>query len=125
MTSYIINPSTLYWFNVLSSLKDLATVLACFCGVGTAACAFVWVYNYIEWIEYERERHKKYAHAGRRATISLGIVTIVLIAAAIFLPSQETSVEILITQNLTHENINWTVSQVKEIVDYIVKSLGR
>lgn len=123
MTTYVINPSTLYWFNVLSSLKELTTVLACFCGVGTAACAFVWVYNYTEWIEYERERHKKYAHAGRRATISLGIATIVLIAAAIFLPSQETSVEILVAQTLTHENINWTVGQVKEIVDYIVKAL--
>jgi len=125
MTNYIINPSTFYWFNVLSSLKELTTVLACFCGVGTAACVAVWIYNYTEWIEYERERYKKYAHAGRRATIGLGIATIVLIAAAIFLPSKETSVEILITQNLTHENINWTVGQVKEIVDYVVKNLGR
>ena len=125
MTNYIINPSTFYWFSVLSSLKDLVTVLACFCGVGTGVCAFMWIYNYIQWVEYERERYKKYWHTGKHATISLGIVTCILIAAAIFLPSQETSVEILVARTLTHENINWTVGQVKEIVDYVVKSLGR
>lgn len=122
---YIINPSTFYWFNVLSSLKDLTIVFACFSGVGTAACIFIWVYNYTQWIEYERERYKKYMHTSKRATIGLGIVTIILIAAAIFLPDKETSVEILAARTLTHDNVNWTVAQVKEIVDYVVKSLGR
>ena len=125
MTSYVINPSTFYWFNVLSSLKELTTVLACFCGVGTVVCIGIWIYNYTEWVEYECERYKEYARTSRRATIGLGIVTFILIAAAIFLPSQETSIEILVARTLTHENINWTVGQVKEIVDYVVKSLGR
>lgn len=125
MTNYIINPSTFYWFNVLSSLKDFTTVLACFCGVGTAVCTIVWIYNYTEWIEYECERYKEYARISRRATIGLGIVTFISIIAAIFLPDKETSVEILVARTLTHDNVNWTIAQIKEIVDYVVKNLGR
>lgn len=122
---YIINPSTFYWFNVLNSLKDFTTVLACFCGVGAIACAFIWAYNYTQWIEYERERYKEYARSSRRATISLGIITFVLIMAAIFLPDKETSIEILAARTLTHDNVNWTLAQIKEVIDYVTKNLGK
>lgn len=125
MTNYIINPSTFYWFNVFSGLKEFTTVFACFCIVGTAACIGIWIYNYTQWIEYERERYKKYARMGKCATIGLGIASIILVAAAIFLPDKETSVEILVAQTLTHDNVNWTIAQVKEIIDYVIKNLGR
>ena len=125
MTSYIINPSTFYWLNVLSNLNELAIGLACFCSIGTVICIFIWVGNYAQWMTYELERYKKYMCISKRATIGLGIASFILIAAAIFLPDKTTSVEILVARTLTHDNVNWTIAQIKEIVDYIVKSLGR
>lgn len=122
---YIINPSTFYWFSVLSSLKTFATVVACFGSVGTALLIFFWIYNYTEAVEFECSINQRYARILRNASIWVGILTIVCILAAIFLPSREASVEISLTQVLTRDNINWTVGQVKEIVDYVVKSLGR
>ena len=51
------------------------------------------------------------------------IVGGVLVLISIFIPRKQTSVEMLVAKTATFDNVNWTVQQVKEIIDYIVSAL--
>lgn len=123
MNNYIIDPSVFYWLHTLSDLKTLATVLAIFLNIGTLVLAGMWIYNYFEFEEYELDRYKHSYALCRRLTFSVGIVGILCLFAAIFLPDAQTSTEMLVARTATYDNVNWTVEQVKEVIDYIVKAL--
>ena len=123
MNNYIIDPSVFYWLHTLSDLKTLATVLAVFLNIGTLVLAGMWIYNYFEFAEYELDRNKHYYVLCRRLTFIVGIVGILCLLAAVFLPDVQTSTEMLVARTATYDNVNWTVEQVKEVIDYIVKAL--
>lgn len=122
-TNYIINPSIFYWIHTLSDLKTLAITLGVFLAIGTVVMIGCWIYNYAEFIEYERDCYKHYYTLFRRLTFMLGIPGILCILAAVFLPDAQTSVEMLVARTATYDNVSWTVDQVKEVIDYIVKAL--
>ena len=48
---------------------------------------------------------------------------LIFVLISIFVPGKTTSVEMLVAKTATFDNVNWTVQQVKEIIDYIVVSL--
>lgn len=123
MANYIIDPSVFYWLHTLSDLKTLATVLAIFLNIGTLILAGMWIYNYCEFAEYELDRNKHSYAIYRRLTFTVGIIGILCLFAAVFLPDVQTSTEMLIARTATYDNVNWTVDQVKEVIDYIVKAL--
>lgn len=121
--NYIINPQVFYWIQVLSILQ---TVFALF-GVTFAIAAICLLIGYIcNKSEYERGGYKDnkcYMQACRKwmaITIPIGIV---LIMASIFIPGKTTSIEMLIARTATFDNVNWSVQQIKEIVDYIVSAM--
>ena len=122
-TNYIINPSVFYWIQVLSDLEIVSAMLGIFLMIGAVITIGYWIYNYIEFIEYERDSYKHYCTLCRRLTFILGILGILCILAAIFLPDKQTSVEMLVARTATYDNVSWTVDQVKEVIDYIVKAL--
>lgn len=122
-TNYIIDPSVFYWIHTFSDLKTLSTVLAVALIIGTVIVASCWIYNYFEFMEYELNRYKRYYMLCRRLTFILGIPGILCLLAAIFLPDIQTSIEMLVARTATYDNVSWTVEQVKEVIDYIVKSL--
>ena len=123
MNNYIIDPSVFYWLHTLSDLKTLATVLAISLIISTFVLAGMWIYNYCEFEEYELDRHKHYYAICRRLTFAVGIIGILCLLAAVFLPDVQTSTEMLVARTATYDNVNWTVDQVKEVIDYIVKAL--
>lgn len=71
--------------------------------------------------EYEEE--KEYIAAIRKWLAVTAVTGAVLCAISIFIPSKQTSVEMLVARTATFDNVNWTIDQVKEIVDYIIKAL--
>lgn len=123
MNNYIIDPSVFYWLHTLSDLKTLATVLAISLIISTFVLAGMWIYNYCEFEEYELDRYKHYYAICRRLTFTIGIIGILCLLAAVFLPDVQTSTEMLVARTATYDNVNWTVDQVKEVIDYIVKAL--
>lgn len=123
MNNYIIDPSVFYWLHTLSDLKTLATVLAISLIISTFVLAGMWIYNYCEFEEYELDRNKHYYVLCRRLTFTIGIIGILCLLAAVFLPDVQTSTEMLVARTATYDNVNWTVDQVKEVIDYIVKAL--
>lgn len=122
-TNYIINPSVFYWIQILSNLEIITTIFGIFLTLGAIIVAGAWAYNYFEFIEYESDSYKRYYMFCRRLTFMLGIPGILCILAAVFLPDAQTSVEMLVARTATYDNVSWTVDQVKEVIDYIVKAL--
>ena len=121
--NYIIDPSVFYWIHALSDLKTLSIVLAVFLIMGAAVAVCCWIYNYFEFVDCELNRYKRYYMLSRRLTFILGIPGFLCLLAAIFLPDVQTSIEMLVARTATYDNVSWTVDQVKEVIDYIVKAL--
>ena len=123
MTKYLINPSVFYWINVLGILQ---TVFAIFGSILVAACiGFVcgYFYHHKEYKIYERDDNKPYIIICKRWAIVTGLIGIFLICLSIFLPGKSTSIEMLIAKTATFDNMEWSVQQIKELVDYIVTAI--
>jgi len=46
-----------------------------------------------------------------------------MIIFSIFIPGKTTSVEMLIAKTATFDNVNLSVQQIKDVVDYIVQAI--
>jgi len=122
MTNYIVDPQIFYWMNIFGILQ---TVFAVFGAVFAAVfVGFTFGYIYNSW-EAKRgyESNLFYKKECKKWAIITGIIGLPLITVAIFIPGKTTSIEMLVAKTATFDNVNWTVQQVKEVVDYIVYAL--
>ena len=122
MTNYVIDPKVFYWMNVLGILQ---TVLAVFGGACVAAffCLVAgWIYNSCE-VKRGYDQNLAYLKACKRWAIVTGIVGFILVTVSIFIPGRTTSIEMIIAKAATFDNVNWTVQQVKDVVDYVVQAI--
>ena len=143
MNNYIIDPSVFYWINVLAIVQTVFGILGGFTLTGGTIMLVYYIMSLNELKEptkpqedvcgyernhYERELKeyqdeiKKLKHV-KKWMILLLITGITLVVVAIFIPGKTTSVEMLVAKTATFDNVNWTVQQVKEIIDYITSSL--
>ena len=123
MQNFIIDPQVFYWINVLGIMQ---TVLAIFGAINICvAIGFIiaWVYNHVQYTAYDCEDNKEYAAICKKISIITGLIGTIMIVLSIFIPGKTTSIEMLVAKTATFDNVNWTVQQVKEVVDYIVKAL--
>lgn len=124
MTNYIIDPAVFYWINVLATTQTVFAIVGVFLMLAAIGFAAGWIYNWYQTVEYEHhEESKKYMRMCRVGTFLTLLPGIVLILLSIFIPSKQTGVEMLVAKTATFENVDWTVQQVKEIIDYIVSAL--
>lgn len=122
MENYVINPQVFYWINVLSILQTVIAIIG-----GVLITAFIclvagWIYN-AALARNGYENSKDYMKVCRSWAIVTGIIGFVLIVASIFIPGRTTSIEMLIAKTATFDNVNWSVQQVKDVVDYIVHAI--
>ena len=142
MTNYIIDPAVFYWINVLSIIQTVCVVIGGACLLGFI-CFLIWYVCTVggvdkpeksdddsryskESYEHDMKRYNEYLQELYRIKKYMMITLIVggfLVLISIFIPSKQTSVEMLIARTATFDNVDWTVQQVKEIVDYIVNAL--
>ena len=142
MTNYIIDPAVFYWINVLSIIQTVCAVIG-----GFALTAFIALFITFlckrYWLSepekpdkdsrYDVERYQRemriYENDLKDLRMTKKYMVIALVAGglmilvSIFIPSKQTSVEMLIARTATFDNVNWTAQQVKEIIDYIVSAL--
>lgn len=121
MNNYIIDPAIFYWINTLGLLQTVMSVISFFLGVGFIICLVGFIYNTSEAEEYTE--NERYAKVFKKWMIVSGIICVICMAAAIFIPGKTTSIEMLIAKTATFDNVNWSVQQVKEIVDYVVNAV--
>ena len=143
MTNYIIEPDVFYWINVLSLMQTALAVIG-----GFMLTAFIALFatslckryglsepekpdkdSRYDMERYQREmRYYENDLKDLRMIKKYMMITLVagslMVLVSIFIPGKQTSVEMLVARTATFDNVDWTVQQVKEIIDYIVSALN-
>ena len=122
MENYVINPQVFYWINVFSILQIVFAVIGGLSTAGFVGLVIAWVYNAAQ-AKNGYEDNEEYMKVCKTWAIVTGIIGFILITASIFIPGRTTSIEMLIAKTATFDNVNWTVQQVKDLVDYIVHAI--
>lgn len=144
MSNYIIDPSVFYWMNVLSVLQTVLAVIGSLILATCVGCCTAYIYKKIDLgappedpgdnaQHYDQERYKAHLRQYeedreailylRKCMISTLVIGTVIVVTSIFIPSKQTSIEMFVARTATFENVDWSVQQVKEIIDYIVTAL--
>ena len=118
---YIINPSWFYWLNV----ADSALVFLCsICGVSALCFIGSLIARGICADEYApKESKEKMRKITRKITRISLIAFLVSGFIAIFIPSKNTLIEMMIAKTATYDNVSWTIEQVKQAVDYVISAI--
>ena len=122
MINYVIDPQVFYWMNVLGIVQTILGVIGGVCAAAFVCLLIGWIYNSLV-VKKGYESNLFFLKEFRKWAIITGIVGFVLGTAAIFIPGRTTSIEMMIAKAATFDNVNWTVQQVKDVVDYIVKAI--
>ena len=144
MTNYIIDPAVFYWINVLSIIQTVCGIIGALALIGCITLTICFLCqkpgvrepvkpeNYVT-SDYAKERYKEAIERYNDDLMDLKflkkyvlitlIVGVVLVIISIFVPGKQTSIEMLVAKTATFDNVDWTVQQVKEVIDYIVQSL--
>lgn len=123
--NYFIDPSVFYWINVLAGAQTLFGVFGGITLIGGVAFIVGAIYNkyqIIYWGEKssDNKQYLKVCTRGARICMTIGIL---LFLGFVFFPDKETSMQMLVAKTATFDNVNWTVAQVKEVIDYIVTAI--
>lgn len=123
MQNSIIDPQVFYWINVLESIKHVTTFSGVLFAIGFVLLVIGWIYNAVEVERGGYESNLLYMKTCKKWAIVTGAIDLILITASILIPGRTTSIEMLVAKTVTFDNVNWTVQQVKEVVDYIVQAI--
>lgn len=122
--NYIINPSWFYWLNVVDGLRTAFTAASIVFGVVEVTMTIITCMHYFQGKDYGKDDPDyKMAKALIKPLIITGIVTLVSIIAAVFIPSRETLIEMQVAKFVTYENAELGIDAVKSIIDYIINAI--
>lgn len=116
--SYYINPIWFYLVSVSESLKFLFTAIAI---VGAVMGLGIYVCYTIDMDEEEATEDVESMRRRGKRIILCAMVSVIL---AIFIPSEKVCIEMLIASQVTRENAEVTVNEVKEVVDYVIDKIN-
>lgn len=108
--NYIINPSWFYWVNVLTALNIVCFVFAIISGI---ILAIIIIGSTIDLCFDDF----------KKLVVICAIVFAISVLGAIFIPTEETILKIMIAKYATKENLSMTVEGIKSAVDYIVNAM--
>lgn len=113
---YIINPSWFYWIEVADYIKGCAIVAAVILLIAAIVLAIV-AKTDDDFMEHEDAKKK-------RKVMAICLVALALFSVVgIFVPSKQTLIEMMIAKTATHDNVSWTIEQVKQAVDYVISAI--
>lgn len=128
--NYIIDPNVFYWVNTLNYIKIFFGVLGGILIVAFGFAIVAYIYNWEESIRYgidaypeTHEKQKKYMKISRNAAIICGIFGFLFLIVCLFIPDKETGIQMLVAKMATFDNVDWTTTQIKEMIDYIVNAI--
>lgn len=108
--NYIVNPSWFYWANVLTALNIVCFVLSIVSGIILAIVVIG------SMVDLCFDDTKKFV-------VICAIVFAISVLGAIFIPTEETMLKIIIAKYATKENLSMTFEGIKSAVDYIVNAM--
>jgi hypothetical protein len=115
--NYIIDPKLIYWISVASSIKTLIMSIGI---IALGVCVLVLiVYIASDYAYDDKEEVKTKLKSMFRATI----LSIFAIFISAFIPSKETSVEMIVASKVATESVQATKEEIYEIIDYTVEKI--
>lgn len=109
----IINPWLFYAVNFLVNLQDVCSIVLIACGVAIAFHAFNGL------IDEDEEKLK----ANKKTKKRLLVVSLSMLIVITFIPAKETCYQMMISSQVTDENIQSAEDVIKKSVDYIFEKL--
>lgn len=113
---YIINPAWFYWIEVADTTKAISIIAIV---VLLIACVVLAIIAGMDRSLGDYTEAKVLLSACSKCFIFLAVSTLV----CIFIPSKKTLMEMQIARLATRSNVELTIAQVKEIVDYIINAM--
>lgn len=121
MSTPIINPWIIYLISLCHNLKFISIIAICITVVAVVIIGLSWAFDEDDYCDEEdakaiRQYYMKW----------IKIPAIVLICSLVFgivLPTEKTCYTMLVTSQLTEENIHNVGNNAKEVVDYIFEKI--
>lgn len=121
MNAPIINPWVIYLINLCDNIKTLSIIAICITVVAVVIIGLSWGFEEYDCCDEEdtkaiRQYYMKW----------IKIPTVVLICSLVFnaaLPTEKTCYTMLVSSQLTEENIHNVGDNAKEVVDYIFEKI--
>ena len=123
MSGSIINPMDLYWIGTLDAFDTFSLAMAVVLCIVFVSLIIGAIYN-ADMMTYCKD-NARYYRMCKTCSIVCGILFLVFVSSAIFIPDKRTMIEMTIAKYATHENIKLTTDGIKEVVDYIVNAIGQ
>lgn len=108
----IIDPKIFYFAHLFQNIRSLSFII-----IGLLSVALVVILADC-CMQEDIKNLKIFIHNKK-----IILILIISVLSLLFIPSKDTMITMLISQNITTDNINSVKGQVFEIVDYIVKNL--
>ena len=109
---YYINPIWFYFIGLCDDIIEIATIISALCTVG----AFVGYLLRLAGFEEVTEN--------KIPVKLMAIIGIISLAVSLIVPSSTTVKEMMIASVITHENVDTTIEDVKELIDYTIEKAG-
>lgn len=127
---YIINPMWFYWLGLADIAKNICIALFIVSLTTTVIFSCMAIQKQNDAEEYKDSGSKysitcRYSYGiFKKAAITSGIVCFLSMTGAIFIPTKETLIYIMVARQATYTNIGLTVDAIKEAVDYVVQAIS-
>lgn len=109
---YYINPIWFYFIGLCDDIIEIATIISALCIIGA-------------FIGYLLKSAGFEEDTGNKLPINLlAIIGIISIAISLIVPNSTTVKEMMIASVVTHENVDATIEDVKELIDYTIEKAG-
>ena len=115
---YIINPAWVYWLNVFDGLKTFSIAFA----ILSFVTLVVIIICYLVEIDYKSDARKLTIY--KRWILLTFVFSIAFMLISIFVPNKQTMIEMQVASVATKTNAEWTVEQLKGVVDYIFERIN-
>lgn len=113
MNEYIINPRWFYWVSIAEELKTLCAMAIL---VGVIVMVLALIFAACDCFD------EKQGFIRKLLVVSISIL-VVSIIGAVFIPSKETLISMMVAKYATHENIQIGIETIKDIVNYIIEGI--
>lgn len=108
---YYINPIWFYFIGLCDNVIELTSIIS-------ILCMIVGITGYLlRLADFENETHK----IPIKLIAIIGIISLIISLAV---PSSATVKEMMVASVVTHENVDTTIEDVKELIDYTIEKAG-
>ena len=109
---YYINPIWFYFIGLCDDIIEIATIISVFCLLGT------FVGYCLRLAGFEEEIKNKIPI---KLFVIIGTIGVII---SLIVPNSTTVKEMMIASVVTHENVDATIEDVKELIDYTIEKAG-